>query len=283
MTEGLTTLAKGDASGILDAERTIIRDPETWQALWSAHAGADASAPHVDFSSRMVAAAFAGERPMPGYAVEILEPRQEGPSLVVAVNEAPPPRGMAAAQIIITPFHIVTIPRFDGDVRFTDKAGHPFRGRYGAPPQSSPAAMDSPAPAPPPHAVLISSATPSSTGLEPNLAAALAYLAGPFSGVLILLVERTNSVVRFHAWQSVIGLGGLGVLAAGTLVFSFLTLLLSPVAFTFMYRLSEILALVWLVAWVICLIKAFGGARWLMPIVGRYAERLAATRRHAQS
>jgi uncharacterized membrane protein len=50
----------------------------------------------------------------------------------------------------------------------------------------------------------------SSTGLDPHVAAALAYLAGPFSGVLILLAERTSAYVRFHAWQSVIGLGGWG-------------------------------------------------------------------------
>jgi len=281
MTEAMTTLAKGDASGILDAERTIIRDPETWQALWSAHAGAAARAPHVDFSTRMVAAAFAGERPMPGYALEILEPRQQGDSLVVTVNEVAPPRGLAAAQIIITPFHIVAMPRFDGDVRFTDTSGHPFRGGYATAEHSS-APADSAAARP--QVSVISSAAPSSTGLEPNLAAALAYLAGPFSGLLILLVERTNSFVRFHAWQSVIGLGGLGVLAVGTLVFSFLTLLLSPVVFTVMYRLSEILALVWLIAWVVCLIKAFGGTRWSMPLAGRYAERLASgTQRHPQS
>lgn len=81
--------------------------------------------------------------------------------------------------------------------------------------------------------------------------------------------------MRFHAWQAVLGLGGLGLLAAGTLVCSFLTLLISPVIFTVMYRLSEVLALVWVVAWVICLIKAFSGARWHMPLAGRYAERLA--------
>ena len=37
----------------------------------------------------------------------------------------------------------------------------------------------------------------SSTGLEPRSAAALAYLAGPFSGIIILLAERTNRFVRF--------------------------------------------------------------------------------------
>jgi uncharacterized membrane protein len=116
---------------------------------------------------------------------------------------------------------------------------------------------------------------PSSTGLDPNFAAALAYLAGPFSGILILLIERANEYVRFHAWQAIVGLGGLGVLAAGLLVLSFLTLLLSPLLFTLMYWLAYLLGLVWVALWIICLVKAFTGNRWMMPVAGRHAERLA--------
>jgi uncharacterized membrane protein len=270
----MVTVAKGDASGIVDPHRTVVRDSQAWQSLWSAHAGPAAQAPAVDFATSMVLAAFAGERPTPGYSVEIVEPRQVGSSLVVTVTEAAPPRGMMAAQMIVTPFHIVALPRADGDIRFTDAAGSPFRGdspMYAQPP-------DLPHPARaigPPESPMSSATATSSTGLEPSLAAALAYLAGPFSGILILLVERANGFVLFHAWQAVIGLGGLGILSAGTLVFSFLTLLLSPVAFTVMYRLSEILAIVWVVAWVVCLIQAFSGRWWLMPLAGRYAERLA--------
>ena len=91
-------------------------------------------------------------------------------------------------------------------------------------------------------------------------------------------MERTNHYVRFHAWQAIVGLGGLGVLAVGVLVLSFLTLLLSPFVFTVMYRLSEVIAVVWVVAWVMCLVKAFTGHAWKMPVAGRYAERLAAGR-----
>ncbi|MBW8712744.1 MAG: hypothetical protein JF632_01515 [Acidobacteria bacterium] len=49
-----------------------------------------------------------------------------------------------------------------------------------------------------------------------------------------------------------------------------------------MYRLSEVLALVWVVAWLVCLIKAFSGARWHMPLAGRYAERLAPRNKAAE-
>jgi uncharacterized membrane protein len=121
----------------------------------------------------------------------------------------------------------------------------------------------------------MNTAIPSSTGLDPNFAAALAYLAGPFSGILILMVERANEYVRFHAWQSVVGLGGLGLLAGGMLVLSFLTLLLSPLVFTLMYRLSYLLGILWIALWAICLVKAFTGNRWMMPVAGRHAERLA--------
>lgn len=277
MTEHMITLARGDASGIVDPHRTVVRDPQTWRALWSAHAGPAADAPAVDFATSMVLAAFAGERPTPGYSVEIVEPRKIGASLVVTVNEAQPPRGLIAAQMIVTPFHIVTLPRTDGDVRFTDAVGSPFRGAPGQHAQPTDVLHPVGTIDRSPDSTLNETAS-SSTGLEPNLAAALAYLAGPFSGLLIVLVERANGFVRFHAWQAIVGLGGLGLLSAGTLVFSFLTLLLSPVAFTLMYRLSEILAFVWVIVWVICLIQAFSGRRWLMPVAGRYAERLAATR-----
>jgi uncharacterized membrane protein len=273
-TNGLTTLAKGDSSEIVDAGRLIVRDQAAWRALWSAHAGRNAQPPDVDFTTRIVAAAFAGERPTPGYALEIAGTRQEGSSLAIVVAEAQPPRGMIAAQMIVTPFHIVSLPRYEGEVRFIDASGLPFRGDASAP-ASSAGAPNSTAVDRAFTRAAAEVATPSTTGLEPNFAAALAYLAGPFSGILILLVERANGFVRFHAWQAILGLGGLGLLSAGTLIFSFLTLLLSPFAFTVMYRLSEVIAIVWVVAWAVCLVKAFSGSRWHMPVAGRYAERLA--------
>ena len=61
----------------------------------------------------------------------------------------------------------------------------------------------------------------STTGLDAHIAAALAYLAGPFSGGLVLMAERTSGYVRFHAWQSVLGLGGLGLIVALLLGVSF--------------------------------------------------------------
>ena len=50
---------------------------------------------------------------------------------------------------------------------------------------------------------------PSSTGLTPQVAGALAYLAGPFLGALLLATEDSSRFVKFHAWQAIIGLGAL--------------------------------------------------------------------------
>ncbi len=258
----LTTVAGGADSGIATPRRSVVRDAASWRALWAAHAGPEATAPPVDFTAHTVAAVFAGELPDPGHSIAVTSAHAEDGVLTLIVDEPRAAGGLVAAQILVSPFHIVTLARFDGEVRFAA----PAAGAAASPP----ARAGRPAPpAPDPDQAS------SSTGLEPNLAAALAYLAGPFSGALILLVERANRYVRFHAWQSLIGLGGLGVIAAATLVFSFLTLLVSPLLFTVMYRLSGVAALLWIAAWVWCLVMAFTGRPAKLPVAGRFAERLA--------
>ena len=115
----------------------------------------------------------------------------------------------------------------------------------------------------------------SSTGFEPQIAATLAYLAGPFSGVIILLAERTNRFVRFHAWQAIIGLGGLGLLTVVLLMAAFLGLFFSPTLFQSLRALSVLAAGAWVVVWVLCLAKAFLGSALKLPLVGNLAERRA--------
>jgi uncharacterized membrane protein len=112
---------------------------------------------------------------------------------------------------------------------------------------------------------------PSTTGLSPSLAAGLSYLAGPFSGVVILLAEHTNTFVRFHAWQSIIGLGGLAAITIGLLFTAFLGLLITPVLFTALYWLAFASGAAWLALWGVCLVKAFGGHAWKMPVAGDHA------------
>ncbi len=116
----------------------------------------------------------------------------------------------------------------------------------------------------------------SSTGLDPHVAAALAYLAGPFSGVLILLAERNSPFVRFHAWQAVVGLGGLGLIVALLLGLAFASVIVSATAFRALLVTSWIVWAGWMLCWALCVAKAFTRRRWKLPIAGGYAERLSA-------
>lgn len=285
----IETLARGDGSRVVEPRRFVVRDPQSFAAVWAAHAGPDAPAPAVDFDTRMVAAVFAGQRPTPGFAVDIADARREGNALVVVVDETQPDPGQVAAQVIVSPYHVVSLPRDDGEVRFNtpDPTGSgtiifkpPAKKRQAAAPAPLPVAPPAAAPAAPTVVVARAEGSmethePSSTGLSPELAGAMAYLAGPFSGALILAMERTSHAVRFHAWQSVLALGVLGVAAVLFLVLAFALLIVSPTAFWTMLWLAAAAAVAWIGLWGVCVVQAYKGRLWKAPVAGYYAARRA--------
>jgi uncharacterized membrane protein len=118
----------------------------------------------------------------------------------------------------------------------------------------------------------------STTGFEPQIAGSLAYLAGPFSGVLVLLAERTNRYVRFHAWQAILGLGGLGAITILLLICAPLGIIISQRLFTVLFYAASVTAVLWLVLWGFCLLNAYRGQAWKLPLAGPWAERLATPR-----
>ena len=118
---------------------------------------------------------------------------------------------------------------------------------------------------PPPPA---GSAAGTSTGLDPRLAGVLAYLFWIIGGILFLATEKQNSVVRFHAAQSVV------LAIAEIAVWIVLTILsiILPV-------LGLLFFLVWIgifVLWLLLMWKAYQLERWKLPVLGDYAEKLAA-------
>jgi uncharacterized membrane protein len=115
----------------------------------------------------------------------------------------------------------------------------------------------------------------SSTGLAPTTAAALAYLVGPVSGALIVLVERSSRYVKFHAWQSIIGLGGLWAVGFASYVLAFLALFVSPTLFRVMLWVAGFTWLAWVAVWIACLVHAFTGKLWKLPLAGEHAGRRA--------
>ncbi len=101
-----------------------------------------------------------------------------------------------------------------------------------------------------------------STGLQPNVAALLAYLAGWITGLIFYLIEKENKFVRFHAMQSIVVFGAFTVL---TIVLTFIPVIgwaLLPIAY-----------LVELALWVICMFKAYKNETFKLPIAGDIAEK----------
>ena len=50
----VSTIARGDGSGIDAPRRVVIRDEQAWRTLWKEHAGPDAAVPPIDFATRLV-------------------------------------------------------------------------------------------------------------------------------------------------------------------------------------------------------------------------------------
>jgi len=107
-----------------------------------------------------------------------------------------------------------------------------------------------------------------STGLEPNLAGLLSYALGWITGLIMILLEKNNGFVRFHAMQSILTFGAATVLL---IILSILSRLhYVGVLFDVMYW---ILIVVSVVLWIVLMVKAYQGERYKLPIAGDLAEK----------
>ena len=277
----LLTLAKGEDSRLVESRRFLVREPHAFAAVWTAHAGSEAGLPRVDFDAHMVVAVFAGERPAPGYGIAVTGARREADALVIMVEETAPPTSGVAAQILTSPYHVARLPREDGEVRFDppDPTGHgtiifkPPKRQAGGPASASAVSAADETTRLARRPAALDRDTRSATGLSPEVAATMAYLAGPFSGALLLASEPENRFVRFHAWQAVVALGALGLAAISFLVLAFALLIVSPTAFWAMLWLAAITGVVWVVVWTACVVQAYKGRVWKLPYAGDFAER----------
>jgi len=102
----------------------------------------------------------------------------------------------------------------------------------------------------------------SSTGLDANVAGLLCYVLGWVSGLVFILIERESKFVRFHALQSIYVFGILNI--AG--------IILSWIPFAGWF-LSSVIWILWVVLWIILMIKAYQGTRYKLPWSGDLAEK----------
>jgi uncharacterized membrane protein len=102
-------------------------------------------------------------------------------------------------------------------------------------------------------------------GIDENLAGALAYSLGWITGLVLLLVERENTFVRFHALQSCIVFGVLCAVWFVGLSIPFFGWILSFIV------IPPVSASVWL----LMLFKSYRGERYKLPLAGDIAEERA--------
>ena len=102
-----------------------------------------------------------------------------------------------------------------------------------------------------------------------NLVAALSYLLGFITGIVILLVEKDDKYIRFHAMQSTL-------LFVGLLIINVIVdFILKPIDFLgFLSTLINTgITIVGIIVWVISIYKAYNGEVYKWPYVGKLAEK----------
>ena len=99
--------------------------------------------------------------------------------------------------------------------------------------------------------------------LEANLAAALAYLGGFVTGLVLLAVEKENRFVRFHAMQSTVVF--VAVLIISVVINSI------PILGAFLYAFLLFPAVV--IIWLVLMFKAYNQETFKLPIAGDFAEK----------
>jgi uncharacterized membrane protein len=124
----------------------------------------------------------------------------------------------------------------------------------------------------------------SSTGLDANIAALLAYLLGFLGGLIFFFMEKSSRFVKFHAMQSILFqvliavfvifaiivsviLGVLGAAMNGGIIITILGGLFTLVL--------VVVCLALFIGFVMLLIKAFQGQMFKLPIIGNMAEKFA--------
>ena len=116
-----------------------------------------------------------------------------------------------------------------------------------------------------------STSSETTTGLAPNVAGLLCYVAGWITGIVFVVLEKKSSFVKFHAWQSIMTFGVLSVVQIIVGLIGLVSFVLAPLILVLAWLVWALMA----VLWVILLIQAGTGKMWKLPWVGNWAEKQA--------
>jgi uncharacterized membrane protein len=113
----------------------------------------------------------------------------------------------------------------------------------------------------------------SGTGLDPNVAALLAYLLGIIGGIVFILIEKDNKFVRFAAAQSIVLSIVMYIIMFG---FPFVIGILAVATGGIGSLIGLLMPLLWLgfiVVWIMLMVKAYQNQEWELPVIGKIARK----------
>ena len=116
--------------------------------------------------------------------------------------------------------------------------------------------------------------TVTSTGIEPNIAAALSYMLGLITGIIFLVLEKDNKYVRFHAAQSIATSVIIIVISIGVSMVSSVLVFIPVLGWLAVLILTLGLSIGTFILWVLLMIKAYQGEEWELPVAGGFARRM---------
>lgn len=113
------------------------------------------------------------------------------------------------------------------------------------------------------------------TGLAPNIASLLCYICSPITGIVFLLIEKENKDVIFHAWQSLVfGVAYIAVVILLEILAAIMGLLASVLGIIVGFFIPLVMLAAFII-WIVCLVKAYQGERWRIPVIGDFAAKKA--------
>ncbi len=119
---------------------------------------------------------------------------------------------------------------------------------------------------------------PAASGLQPNVAGALAYLAGIITGILFLVIDpyKNDRFVRFHAFQSLFfNIAWIALWIAWTIVGLVLGTVTKGLFFILQVPIDLLLMVGGFALWAYLMYSAYQGKTTQLPVIGALAAKQA--------
>jgi len=113
------------------------------------------------------------------------------------------------------------------------------------------------------------------TGLEENAAAALSYVLGFITGIIMFIVESENDHVRFHAAQSIVISGALFVVSVAMSFIQAIAGFIDILGFIVGVIFGLISLVLWLggfVLWIYLIVRTYQGENPRIPVAAGVAD-----------